>query len=71
MRVAGSVQMFNQECQNREQPVDQQAVFVAMGNVFKPVTFFAVVTPLVFDLPATLGHKIQFFCTGRERGEIG
>ena len=64
--VAGTVQVLDHERENCEQPVDQEAVFVVVGNVLESVAVLAVVKTLVFDLPAAFGQKEQFFGAGKK-----
>ena len=71
VQITRSVKMFDHQRENDEEPMDQQAVFMVMGDVFESVAILGVIEPLVLNLPTALGEEIQLLGGNQERGEIG
>src|SRR5215831_6480815 len=71
MQITQAVKALDGQSQADQQPVNQQAVFVMMRQVFHAVTGLAVVESLVFHFPATLGQMVEALGTGSGFGEVG
>ena len=71
VQVAQTKESLDGQRQGNEQPVDEQAVGLVMPNVLHAVASFAVVEPLVFNLPPGLGHVEQGLAAAQSRREAG
>lgn len=71
VRVADAVELFDDQRQEGEQPVQQDTVGFRVVDVFQAVAVPGVVDPLVLDLPAVLGHVVEREAVRFPGGEIG
>src|SRR5437899_1896469 len=59
VQIAESVESFDGQGQNGDEPPDQQTVGVMAADMLDAVIVLGFVEALVLDLPATLGHAVE------------
>src|SRR5437899_11858793 len=59
VKRAESVESFDGQGQNGDEPPDQQTVGVMAADMLDAVIVLGFVEALVLDLPATLGHAVE------------
>ena len=57
MRIADAIEPFDYQGQEREEPIDRQAVGMVRLNVLPTITVLGVVESLVLEFPAALGQR--------------
>src|SRR5437867_11104924 len=61
MQIAQSVQTLKGQSQDQQEPADQQAIGVMMGDMFETVAVLGIVETLIFNFPTRFRHVVQAF----------